>query len=248
MKIAHPWIYMLALVGVGGVAAGLWSIDVPVREIALAILPFATTVLGATLALHISHHREEAAEHERRRIALNFAIFTLVRQWSAVEQCLKDFSASMKPHEIAFGIPAIKPPDYSGLRVQIESLAFLFGAAHAQLLMDVAIEQERFAVCMDVLRQRADFHVQELQPAIERTGINSRSTSLEETRVLLGERIYDTALNQAQEVVEHFQASARSLPAVVRGLHGAAKGLYPSSLFIKVEPRQAANSGTRSGS
>ncbi len=172
---------MLALVGVGGVAAGLWSIDVPVREIALAILPFATTVLGATLALHISHHREEAAEHERRRIALNFAIFTLVRQWSAVEQCLKDFSASMKPHEIAFGIPAIKPPDYSGLRVQIESLAFLFGAAHAQLLMDVAIEQERFAVCMDVLRQRADFHVQELQPAIERTGINSRSTSLEET-------------------------------------------------------------------
>lgn len=215
------------------VAAYLQQIEV--KDLVVAVLPVVTTFLGATLAFRLNEDREEKREQLRRKQALDFSLFILLRQDNAVRQSIEPYRTAANDAERAFMVPALKPPDYLALKQDIASLAFLLELGHPQLLFELSIEQERFDQVFEALRIRNQFYVDELQPALERTGMNGRSVTLTEAKDLLGERIFGSAMNQAQILFDHFQASERSIPAMFASMRSTAKELFPSAALVSYE-------------
>jgi hypothetical protein len=219
-----------AVLAVGVVAVYIDLIST--KDLVLAMLPLVTTFLGATLAFRLTEDKEREKEQHRRRHALDFALFVLMRQHNAVRQCLSPFQEAKSPFERAFNVPANKPPDYQGLKQALSELSFLLDTGHPQLLFELAIEQERFEQAIEALRIRNEFYVDELQPALERVEMIARRVTLEDAERLLGSRIFGASMNQAQFVLEHFEASSESLPNMVKSLRGAAKQLFPNASFV----------------
>jgi hypothetical protein len=218
------------LVTVGLFAA--YSELISQKDLVLALLPLGGTFLGATLAFRLNEVKEREKEQRRRRHALDFALFVLLRQHNAVLQSLTPFANAKSALERAFGVPANKPPDYQGLKQALPDIAFLLDTGHAQTLLEVSIEQERFEQALEALRIRNEFYVGELQPALDQTGMINRPVTLAEAEKLLGSRVFHTAVNQAAFVHDHFQASADSIPKMVASLRKVAKELFPDALFF----------------
>jgi hypothetical protein len=209
--------------------------QIEVKDLVVAALPVMTTFLGATLAFRLNEDREEKREQLRRKQALDFSLFVLLRQDNAVGQSIEPYRTAANDAERAFVVPALKPPDYLGLRQDIASLAFLLELGHPQLLFELSIEQERFEQAFEALRTRNQFYVDELQPALESTGMNGRPVTLAEAKGLLGERIFESSMNQAHILFDHFQASEKSIPKMFASIRSTAKELFPSAAFVSYE-------------
>jgi len=210
---------------------------IELKDLVIALLPLLTTFAGATLAFRLNLSREEEKESERRKQALNFALFVLGRQDNAVRRILCDYQLAQNDFVRAFNLPARKPPDYAELKVPIDELAFLLDVGYPQLLFELSVEQERFDQLLDSVRIRNSFYVDEVQPAIERTHLSGKVVTAAEAEHLLGQRIYGAALNQARVALDHLLASSQSIPKVASDLRAAAKGLYPRSAFVSYTAR-----------
>lgn len=222
---------VVTLIALG--AAYLQLIDV--KDLVVAVLPVLTTFLGATLAFRLNEDREEKKEQLRRKQALDYSLFILLRQDNAVRQSLEPYRTAANDAARAFMVPAFKPPDYLSLKQDIASLSFLLELGYPQLLFELSIEQERFEQVFEALRIRNQFYVGELQPALERTGMNGSKVTLAEAKTILGARIYDSAMNQAQDLFDHFQASEKSIPEMFASIRSTAKALFPSAAFVSYE-------------
>jgi hypothetical protein len=228
--------YAAATLAMLAVAVGaVWRGVVELKDLVIAVLPLLTTFAGATLAFRLNLAREAEKEADRKKQAMNTALFVLVQQDNAIRQILRDYEARTSDFERAFNLPANKPPEYAHLKVPISDLVFLLDS-HPQLLFELSIEQERFDQALDAVRIRNAFYVEEVQPAIERTGMLGRTVTILEAEKLLGQRIFGAAMNQAKTVLDHVSSSKVSIPLAVTQLRAAAKDQFPGAPFVNYVP------------
>lgn len=212
----------------------VWLEIVGIKDLVIALLPLVTTFAGATLAFRLNVAREAEKEGDRRKQALNTALFILVQQDNAIRQLLRDYNTRKNALERAFNLPANKPPEYTHLKVPIADLVFLL-ELNPQLLFELSIEQERFDQALEAVRIRNLFYVDEVQPAIERAGILGQPMRKDDVELALGQRVFGAAMHQAQTAFDHLNASKDSIPRVVGELRDAAKGLFPQAPFVAYE-------------
>lgn len=101
----------------------------------------------------------------------------------------------------------MKPPDYSSVKQDIDSLQFLIDNDNAQILMELTIEQERFKQAINSINIRNEFYVNEVQPALSFHALNGRP------RVGLTPR--SQSRNWATLALARTLAAGSSLPLVV---------------------------------
>ena len=111
-----------------------------------------------------------------------------------------------------------------------------------QLLFELSIEQERFDQILEAVRIRNGFYVDEVQPAIERTGMLGRFVGLIEAERLLGQRVFGAAISQAKTVFVHLNSSKESIPPAVNKLRATAKEHFPETKFVSFTEPPAAPS------
>lgn len=197
------------------------------------------TFLGALFAFRLNENKEQRKIEKEQKAALNRALFVLARQHNAIKSIAKHINPYTSEFERAFNLAANKPPSYSDLTHNFEELEFLLETVHLNVLMKLTVEQERFRQALEALRMRNNFYVDEVQPELARLSLNGQMVSVDQMKISLGERIFGTAINGANDLYAHIQDSSKSIPAMHAELFNVAKEIFPSERFIKFEPEQA---------
>lgn len=235
------WTYPFALViAAAAVATAVYIDALSLKELITPVLSLFGTFFGATFAFRLTEEKEARKLNNSRREALNRALFVLVRQANAVHQIARDFEKFPAPFEKAFNLPALKPPPYQDLVHNLSDLDFLLDSPNPGLLMELAIEQERFHQAFESLRIRNELYVGEVQPALAKLALNGKNVSVEQAANLLGERLFGGAMNGAEIAWQHISSSNVSIPAVHKALLLQAKALFPGRKFITYDYETAA--------
>jgi len=233
---SKQWAYVAALTAVLLAAAlGLYSEVISLKDLLVPTLSLFSTFFGATFAFRLNQDKEAKKLETERREALNRASFVLIRQWNAMDQLVRQFQTYPPPFARAFNMPAFKPPAYEDLSHSIAELDYLIDSSNPGLLMDLVVEEERFHQALEALRIRNEFYVNEVQPALEKHELNRKTVTPEQVRALLGERVFEGAMNGAGTAWEQIFAASESLPKVHQALLAQGRKLFPGKKFITYE-------------
>ena len=204
------------------------SYDYFIRGLTVAVGGF----IGAFSAFWLKSYEEGKKDKEKQKRALNLALFVLIRQSNAIQCIKRDLEKYKTPFERGLSLPAMKPPDYSSLKQDIDSLQFLIDEDNAQILMELTVEQERFEQAISSINIRNEFYVKEVQPALSFHALNGRPLPLAEFEEKLGERLFQGAINGAAALYEHVYASEISLHKKYTELREIAKKIFPGEKFV----------------
>jgi hypothetical protein len=204
------------------------SYDYLLRVLTVALGGF----IGAFSAFWLKSYEDGRKDKQKQKSALNSALFVLVRQMNAIQCIKRDLDKFKTPLDRGLSLPAMKPPDYSNVKQDVECLHFLIENDNASLLMDLMIEQERFEQAINSINIRNDFYVNEVQPALSFHALNGRPLPLSEFEEKLGERLFQGSLNGAEEMYDHIYASDFSLSEKYTALRELAVQLFPGEKFI----------------
>lgn len=229
------YVTMIALVA----AVCLWQSiagGLSAKEFATLLFPLFATFLGATFAFRLEQERDANKLDDARKEALNRSLLVLALQWNEVVGLLKNLHPYATAFERAFMAPAFQPPEIFDHRQKPADLTFLLHSGKPQICMTVALEQMRFDQCIYAVRIRNSFYISEVQPEMARNFRQGQRVSEGEFETLLGERLFETAMNHADTVFTHLTQSEQSLTDALSELRAVAKGLYPDYKFMTLEP------------
>jgi hypothetical protein len=230
------YLYAAIIVVVAG--AVIWSIatgNVTGKEVSVAFLASLGTFLGALFAFRLNENKENAKTLSEQRAALNRALFVLARQLNAVKSFTKYLQPFNTSIERALLLPAHKPPQYENLRQDFKAIEFLLEHGGTNLLMRLAVEDERFHQTFEIIRIRNDFYVAEVLPEIARHGFQGKDVTWTQLNDALGERILESAVNYSKGVYFHVEESMKSIPQMHADVHAAARAIFPRDKFINFE-------------
>ncbi|MGM9480320.1 hypothetical protein ACS5PN_03910 [Roseateles sp. NT4] len=228
------WVYVLIFLALSGVLICAYVAGaIGNRELALGCLPLLGTFFGATFAFRLNQAKEHLIEQQRRKDALSWGLFILVRQANAVEGTSlgMDKYRSLPPAHRAFTYPAQKPPDYQDLVHDFADLKFVLDHDPNFFLL-LTIEQESFHQAYAALRLRNEFFFEQVHPAIEKAQVNNRVITDDEMEQALGERLYHTLINTTDNALDLFADSRKSLPETIEKMRQVAKQYFPDEKFI----------------
>lgn len=195
---------------------------------------------GAYCAFKLRQHEENQNKRAKRKSALDICLFITARQHNAVTLLKSIYDKYPNEFLRAFMMPAIKPPDYKDLKINIDDLMFLADQEHVDFLFQLSIEQERFEQVMFAVNIRNDYAVDKLQPAIAEHQLNGRDVTKAELKAKLGEEIYFSSLNMASNAYEQLTLHFESLFKLHNELHAIAVSIFPGERFPKLGDRKDA--------
>jgi hypothetical protein len=201
------------------------------------ILPAFTTFLGAVLAFRLNSLKDEREDLRKKRLALNLALFVLVRQFNAIKNILNQIEPLRNNSIRAFNLPAIKPPEYKSLTQNFNDLAFLLelDIDEINLLLKLTITQEIFDITITALSLRNVLYIDEVQTAISEKNLNLKEFKECELETILGKRIFHGAIQGVNQIYDHVDHSAREIPLILKSVHFTAKKLFPKEKFFQIE-------------
>lgn len=202
------------------------------KDLVAPLLSLSGTFLGAVFAFNLNREREENKLNQRRQEALNRACFALIMQANAIRQLKLQFEPFPNKIVRALSLPALKPPAYEHVRVDLGELDFLLSSENPGVLLNLAIEHERFHQAITTVLLRADFYVNEFQKKFAEVGGSKLNVNVGELKGLLGERIFQTLVSSTDLAFEHLSACDESIPKMLRELQAVAKVLYPKNKFV----------------
>lgn len=202
------------------------------KDASTAILALFSTFLGATFAFRLNENKEEEKIRSLQKEVINHSLFILLRQYNALALIKKKIEIYTTQFDLAFNLPVFKPPSYTDLNHDFYKLEFILASSKPNILLNLTLEQERFEQAIEALRLRNDFCLKDLQPLVAQLAINQRETSLEETKNILGEKIFFTAINLSKSLKGNIDATILSNQIIYRELKELGKELFPETKFI----------------
>lgn len=203
------------------------------KDVGTVVLSGISTLIGALYAFRLTERKEKSAERAKRIHALNKAIFIIGRQLDAVQGIRKEIAPYSTPDKRLFGCRAAMPPDYSDLKVDFESLSFLLDSEDPDLLLRISVEQDGFFVTMRAISLRAQFYVDQFQPAWVASGIKPGRITFEEARLKIGDIVFDSAVNYTDAMFDSLDQAASGLRDAVEELRAFSTRLYPGEKFLR---------------
>jgi len=190
---------------------------------------------GAYCAFKLRQHEENQTKRNKRKTALDLCLFTMLRQHNAISLMKMDYDEY--PHEFqrAFLMPAAKSPEYKDLKLNLDDLIFLTNHDGFEHLFLLSIEQERFEQAVFAVNYRNNYATEHLHPALAKHELNRKLISPSELKAVLGEVIYETSVNSANNANEHLINTQHSIVKMQNKLHEIAKSIYPDERFLKID-------------
>ncbi|OCW24993.1 hypothetical protein BB029_12060 [Pseudomonas sp. S3E12] len=233
-------IWMGVLTGLAALILWYFSsiaIEKSITPVTDKVWPFFSAGLGAFFGSYFAYlfrkHEEQQAKLKKRKSSLDACLFTLIRQYNAMFQMKKEFEKHATILDRAFSMQAMKFPEYKDARIDFENLSFLTEINEINQLLELTIEQERFEQTIISMEIRNNFHIEKLQPAIEKTNINGRELPLEEIERLLGRLIFHTAINSATQTYTLLCKNLDSNHELHQKTWNIAKRIFPNQVFLK---------------
>jgi hypothetical protein len=188
--------------------------------------------IGALSAFKLNSKKDEDKKHTEQKMAMNKAIFVNIRQINAIKVMDKELSKYKSDLDKAFQLPALKPPCYKDLKYNFDDLGFLF-EEHPQLMMNLAIEQERFEQVFKSIDIRNDFYITEVQPALSALKLNGKSVLAIDIPTILGERLFEGSINSARAIYSHIERSNKTLIEIHDEMAGISRKVFPGEKLVR---------------
>lgn len=199
-------------------------------------IPLLATFLGAIFAFRLQESKEKGKLNGDRKAFINEALFILGARYNE----LLGIKMAMEPYsdevQRALAMPSMVAMDLPSLRLSFKDLAFLAAVGKPDVLLDLAVEEQRFDSAIYTVKMRAEFHLNVLQPVMAEKKIGHGYWTREDLELAFGELVYGSAVNNAEQMRRHIYESVDSSLVMINNLHKVAKELYPRDVFIKVGP------------
>ncbi|WP_266183196.1 hypothetical protein [Dyella humicola] len=237
LAIEGPWLGYLCLIVLlfAGILLAALHGHIDSKDVVGWLFPLIGTFLGAFLAFRFQELKDRRAEQRRQIDAVNRTLLTIGAQFNHLYAYERGVLAQfVGAGERMLNLPATGLGDSFDVRLATEDLVFLAYQGHAQLLMDLTIEQGRFDCAREVVAARCEMMVQEIQPLIEQHNLNGRMVSSDEVKAAFGERMFGALETATNQVYFHITSTAESLLSTSDKLHAAAKKMFPGVRFMKV--------------
>jgi hypothetical protein len=202
-------------------------------DIGTAILGGISTLVGAQFAFRLTERKDQEIDLAKRIHALNKANFTVGRQLNGIQYIREEVLPCDTPEKRLFECRAAMPPDYSDLRVDFESLSILLDSPDPDLLLRLSVAQDGFHQTMRAITLRAQYFVDQFQPAVMASGILSGPFTLEDARKEIGELVFNSALNYTNGMFVALEETALRLQKVIDELEALSRHIYPGEKFMR---------------
>lgn len=209
------------------------------RDLASWLIPVFGTYFGASYgasyAFKLQQGREKVAADRAKVGALNHALMVMCFQYNEIALLWSKMRTfDVNDLQRMLGLRPYKSPQFD-YRQHVVDLAFLIHSDNAPLLLDIALEQQRFDACMTSMEIRSEYFINSVEPVIEQTGVLAAPVNEKIVLDAFGTRIYHSLLNQSNSLFDHVKHSEISLVETIEKLHKVAKQCYPDERFFKVE-------------
>lgn len=210
-----------------------WALITSDTSIA-ALSTLLASFLGAYFAFRLESNQKTKEAVEKNLAAGNRAMMALARMYSVLAQVQRDLIDPHRGSAVAF--IAMKPyvsRNVDSERFDFSALEFLSSPTEQQLVLDLWQEERRFHHAMAELEQRSNFHLQDVQPALEAAGFKQgHPATIAQVEAALGDR-RSAYLRQATEsVVSSVDSSVVSLRAVADQLKEQLGRRFPKQVVL----------------
>lgn len=142
-----------------------------------ALVSFASAGFGALAAFQLQNAKATREELDRRRMAVNRALFDLSQIWSTQYQYWKEAILPEKDSKAPWlHIQGNVSTQFQETRFNIDGLFFLADTDHAQYLPRLYTEQLRFQILIGMIEERSKLVLNVLHPKMEALGIGLGKT------------------------------------------------------------------------
>lgn len=128
---------------------------------------------GAWAAFALEGRRTKHEEQKKNVGAANRAIYTVFNLWNILEQYRKEVLEPFRGKPDAWLNLAANPTMPTGeCRFQVADLQFLLQTSQADVFAKLMLEEQRFAIAIDLIRTRSALTLEKVFPAMAAAGIN----------------------------------------------------------------------------
>jgi hypothetical protein len=217
------------------VALLAWQDLITKKDFGVAFLALLGTFFGALFAFRLDENKEATRELQRRKATLNRALLVLGAQHNEVRLIKGQLDKFKDLKACAFNMNAAQPVETLRLEQKLDDLDFLLESGDPNMIFKLHLEQLRFDQVLEAVRMRNKHCIEVLQPAMERHKMRGRQLTQAQVRELLGDMIFETAVNSTATMAYHVDASDLSIPELAADLRALAKKILPGERFVLFE-------------
>lgn len=190
---------------------------------------------GAKYAFEFQRNKETEEKRRNDVVNGNIAIFNLMSMTNSLYAFQAQGINPYRDLPAAFLlIPPVLHPIGEDIKIDPASLYFLLENSSGNLLGEIIAEQRKYITAVESIDERSRIHVNEVQPLLERAGIQQGfDYPLEKFEEALGPRTYFTIKHTTDQVVEHVDRTIISLQVISQKLADVLKHLYPKEYVLR---------------
>lgn len=202
-----------------------------------AIATLAAAFLGAGAAYKLEGNKRKREYDEQCLYHGNNVVFALYERIKALRLVQ---SQSINPQRgNPFNMITMLPTlnlSYPDSDFNIESLMFILGTRHKQLILDLQTEKECFKVAFNVIKFRSELHFHHVQPAMEAGGIQEGGDYTRQHIIdTLGERIYSQLERATNDLITNVDRTIEASEVTKIRLVNALKDIFPNKTVLNFE-------------
>lgn len=200
-----------------------------------AVIVVSAAFFGSFSAFQLNANKQERIEKKNKIDKINSTLFRLMRQFNAIARERVELEQFKNHQERCFWLPASVTNIHDEVKYNISEIEFLLSGSDKQLLLDLAIEQERFHVTVQAINLRANYHFSKIQPALEAINfVATRPTYIQFSKAV-GPTLMSGLINHTDQVYFHVYETCDSIGIIQERLLKAAKEIFPDSNFLRFE-------------
>ena len=193
---------------------------------------------GSWAAFRFQTYERNTETDKRNIAAANRALFILLQQANGLRLFQVDFIIPFRDDPArSLNIRPTFSFEEMELKFDLRELEFLLGTTQThQLLMDILLEERRFAECIRVINARSKFHFDIVQQKLNAAGISEgRPCTREDILAALGEFDFLHLQRLTDDVVRSTDRSVQTLIPVKDRLRAELIQRFPKAHFLDFE-------------
>jgi hypothetical protein len=153
------------------------------------ILAFIGTFFGAWAAFQFQLYEQARSEKKGESAAGRRALLVLCNQYGQTKRYYHQALDEHKSDEFRWLKLQAFDAFHSFLRLDVNSLGFLLDSNQPQLIQEVLLAEEAFLELVTTVHQRNDVHLNQLQVALQKLGLDYLPSTEEKIKEILGQRL-----------------------------------------------------------
>lgn len=206
------------------------------KDIVAILATLVASFAGAWAAFLLESQRRKREAIDRNLGAANRAIYTLFNLWNILEQYRKEVLEPYRSKSDAWLNLAANPTIPVGEHTfQAGEIQFLLQTSHAGIYAALLLEEQRFAIAIDLIKARSDLVLNQVFTKMAAAGVPvGKSLAEQDVERILGIDLTHKLKQITAAIFSNIDQNLVSLKEQHDSLRGAMKLLYPKRKVLQV--------------